>query len=308
LRFVLLIVTVLGASLFIYNWICLQMHLQELLVTASCALRQTRNSVLAISALNVPALQISTDAVRQCAIPYHRVETTYMIGGVVLVGAVAVVIYWLFPFWNLWRGKLVPLSTEDSPELMTYLAELYREAQLARPPSFVCNPFNQTITGLAFGRVGRYYVALSGGLVTLFSTDRAGFRAIVLHELAHLRNADVSKTYFAIATWWAFVMVALIPFAVISAVGFAKNPDDFLVAALARGLFQLRFKCFLPKCILTNPGSQGSIAGDELSIGLFHSYEYPLKQSGKPTRRLFLITGEQESPLRNSLLNRWNHC
>jgi len=111
---------------------------------------------------------------------------------------------------------------------MTYLAELCREAQIARPPSFVCNPFNQTITGLAFGRVGRYYVALSGGLVTLFSTDRASFRAIVLHELAHLRNADVNKTYFAIASWWAFVIVALVPFAVFSAVGFAKNPEVLL--------------------------------------------------------------------------------
>jgi Zn-dependent protease with chaperone function len=225
LRFMLLIVTVLGASLFIYNWIGLQTHFQDLLDSASCALRQTPNSVQALSALNVSAFQKSADVVRQCTIPYRRIQTAYMIGGVVLVVAVAVVIYWLFPFWKLWRGKLVPLSAEDSPELMTYLAELCCEAQLARPPLFVCNPFDQTITGLAFGRVGRYYVALSGGLVTLFSTDRTRFRAIVLHELAHLRNADVTKTYFALACWWAFVMVALVPFAVISAVGFAKNPD-----------------------------------------------------------------------------------
>src|SRR5437773_1166107 len=228
LRFVLLIVTVLGASLFIYNWICLQTHFQELLASASCASHQGPKSIQAISALNVPAFQTAANAVSQCGIPYHRIETVYMISGVVLVGTVAVVIYWLFPLWNLWRGKLVLLSAEDSPELMVYLAELCHEAQLARLPSFVCNPFNQTITGLAFGRVGRYYVALSGGLVTLFSTDRASFRAIVLHELAHLRNADVSKTYFAIASWWAFVIVALVPFIVISAVGFVKNPEVLL--------------------------------------------------------------------------------
>ncbi len=64
--------------------------------------------------------------------------------------------------------------------------------------------------------------------MTLFSKDRVRFRAIVLHELAHLRNADVNKTYFALATWWAFVIVALVPFAVISAVGFAQNPDVLL--------------------------------------------------------------------------------
>ena len=228
LRFMLLIVTVLGASLFIYNWICLQINFQQLLASTSCALLQTPKIKQAVSTYNIPLLNKADDAIRLCGIPYQRLETAYMIGGVVLVLAVAVVIYWFFPFWNLWRGKLVSLSTEDSPELMAYLAELCHEAQLARSPSFVCNPFNQTITGLAFGRVRRYYVALSGGLVTLFAKDRVRFRAIVLHELAHLRNADVNKTYFAIASWWAFVIVALIPFVVISAVGFVQNPDILL--------------------------------------------------------------------------------
>jgi Zn-dependent protease with chaperone function len=226
LRFVLLIVTVLGASLFIYNFFCRLTHFQELLAAASCTLRQTPNLDQAISAQDVSALKTAGDAVRQCGIPFQSILTAYMIGGVVLVGAVAVVIYWLFPFWNLWRGKFVPLSAEDSPELMMYLAELCRETQLARPPSFICNPFNQIITGLAFGRVGRYYVALSGGLVTLFFTDRASFQAIVLHELAHLRNADINKTYFAIATWWAFVIVALVPFAAFSVISAVRFGED----------------------------------------------------------------------------------
>jgi Peptidase family M48 len=60
--------------------------------------------------------------------------------------------------------------------------------------------------------------------VTLFSTDRASFRAIVLHELAHLGDADVNKTYFSLASWWAFVIVALIPFTVISLIGFVQAP------------------------------------------------------------------------------------
>jgi hypothetical protein len=38
-------------------------------------------------------------------------------------------------------------------------------------------------------------VALGGGLVTQFYSDRPRFRAVVLHELAHLRNADVDKIY-----------------------------------------------------------------------------------------------------------------
>jgi Zn-dependent protease with chaperone function len=62
--------------------------------------------------------------------------------------------------------------------------------------------------------------------VTLFSTDRASFRAIVLHELAHLRNADVNKTYFAIATWWAFVIVALVPFTAFDIISAARFGED----------------------------------------------------------------------------------
>ena len=49
-------------------------------------------------------------------------------------------------------------------------------------------------------------------LILRYDTDRAGVRAVVLHELAHLRNRDVGKTYLTIAIWWAFVATALLPF------------------------------------------------------------------------------------------------
>jgi hypothetical protein len=52
---------------------------------------------------------------------------------------------------------------------------------------------------------------LTGGLVTTFYTDREAFRAVVLHELAHLRNGDVDKTYFTMALWYAFLAIAVLP-------------------------------------------------------------------------------------------------
>src|SRR5439155_7766392 len=73
--------------------------------------------------------------------------------------------------------------------------------------------------GLAFGRLGRYYVALTGGLVTQFYTDRPAFRARLLHELAHLKNADVDKTYFSVAILPAFLVTAFLPFAVVAVLG-----------------------------------------------------------------------------------------
>jgi hypothetical protein len=64
------------------------------------------------------------------------------------------------------------------------------------------------------GRVGPYVVAMGAGLVGQYYADRPTFLAIVRHELAHLRNRDVTQTYLAIAIWRAFLLVALLPFAV----------------------------------------------------------------------------------------------
>ena len=49
--------------------------------------------------------------------------------------------------------------------------------------------------------------------MTLHYTDPGSFRAIVLHELAHVRNGDVGKAYAAVAVWRAFIVVALLPLA-----------------------------------------------------------------------------------------------
>jgi len=175
-RFVLLVVSVLGTSLLIYKTLY--------------------NSLPANTAL----LQSS--------------QTTWVFGSVVLLLVMASVIYWFFPVWKIWRDQLEPLNAGDAPEIVAYLAELCHEAGLTSPPLFVLNPLNRTGTGLAFGRLGRYYIVLNAGLVIKFYKDRPAFRAVVLHELAHLRNADVDKTYFSLAIGLAFLIAALIPLAI----------------------------------------------------------------------------------------------
>lgn len=175
-HFVLLIVSVLGSSLLVYSALY--------------------NSLPANTA------------------PILSSQTTWVMSGVVLLLVVAAVIYWVFPMWKIWRDKLEPLDAEDAPEIVAYLAELCREAELTSPPLFVLNPLNRTSTGLAFGRLGRYYIVLNAGLVTKFYKDRPAFRAVVLHELAHLHNADVDKTYFSLAIGLAFLIAALVPLAI----------------------------------------------------------------------------------------------
>ena len=66
---------------------------------------------------------------------------------------------------------------------------------------------------VAFGHLGRKYVKLGAGLVTRFRTDPPAFRAVVLHELAHLRNKDVDKSWFSVALLLGFAMLVLLPLA-----------------------------------------------------------------------------------------------
>jgi Zn-dependent protease with chaperone function len=205
-RFVLLIALVLGSSLYIY-WYLSPIE-QQLTLDSQCK----------------PGVGYI-----DCVAPYTRAIGWWLIGGVLLVLAAAGGMYWLTPMWKLWRNKLMPLTAEDAPEMVVYLADLCHKVGLAKPPVFVLNPLSSGTDGLAFGRIGRYYVVLSGGLVTLFTTDQAAFRAILLHELAHLVNADIDKTYFTVAIWRSFVAVALVPFIVISMGILFDHPGQYLL-------------------------------------------------------------------------------
>jgi Zn-dependent protease with chaperone function len=223
-RFVLLIVSILGASLFIYQMLYYSVPRlsQQLLNTYSrCYDLAGPVPVGPITDEAALAASFARNAIfNQCIAPVQRQIASCMLGGVLLLLAVAGVIYWNFPRWKIRRDELVPVRAEDAPEVVAYLVSLCREAGLVRPPLFLWNPLNLSRTGLAFGRYGSYYIAISGGLVTQFYTDQPAFRAVMLHELAHLRNADVNKTYFTIAIWWAFVITALLPIVVVTILQF----------------------------------------------------------------------------------------
>jgi Zn-dependent protease with chaperone function len=218
-RFFLLIVSLLGTSLYIFNVLYFSLiggGMGALSVYAQCDERATRLA-LALARRSGGAepsslLAWKAAAADQCTGPFGGTTAAWMLGGVALLLAVTWLIYWTLPAWMQRRRQLAPLTSEDAPEVAAHLLELSAEAGLSHPPRFVWNPLDATTGALAFGRAGAYYVALAGGLVTQFYTDPAAFRAVLRHELAHLRNGDVDKTYLAVATWRAFVVVALIPY------------------------------------------------------------------------------------------------
>ena len=219
-RFVLLIVMVLGSSMFIYNWLYMGMPGSKVWVNASLKCQELYPNPEDIDIGNWR--KDPTDfgnrvtAASRCLAEANKPIAIWMISGTALLIGLAGIIYWMWPVLKIKRQGLVPLSAEDSPDMIAYLNDLCHEIGLFHPPIFLLDASNLGISGLTFGRKGRYYLAIPGGLVVMFTTDRPAFRAIMLHELAHLRNADVTKTYFTLAIWWAFVVVALVPFAVTS--------------------------------------------------------------------------------------------
>lgn len=213
-RFVMLMVATIAATLLVYSFLygVIPTNVQALYgAYSSCY-----NTALAAHPGNTFGdLRDFFATYESCVIPAYQVVAGWAGLGVALLLSVTGVIYWLFPIWKIWRGGFKPLHSGNTPPgMMELLSDLCRLSEVSRPTVFLLNPYSSATSGVAFGRFGRRYIVLHRGLVMLFQTDRPAFRAIVLHELAHLRNADVDKTYFTISIVWSFVFTVLLPWVV----------------------------------------------------------------------------------------------
>lgn len=145
---------------------------------------------------------------------YRPVVNQLILGIFAATAAVLIVARLIFQFaprWTIRRQQLSPLTAEDVPEVNDYLEGLCAEMELRRQPTFLWNPLNATRSAFTFGNRSRQYVAMNMGLVSQFFADREAFRAVLLHELAHIKNADLAKSQFATAVWYAFLALAAVP-------------------------------------------------------------------------------------------------
>ncbi|MEU6075789.1 M48 family metalloprotease [Micromonospora sp. NPDC047074] len=148
---------------------------------------------------------------RSCLRPVLTGQVAFAAAGLAALAGVAALGYAGHPRWLVRRHRLLRLSTTASPRLVADLDELARTAGLARTPSWWLAPGRRTTGGQAFGLPGRRRVALDAGLLVLRARDLPAFRAVVRHELAHLRNRDIDMTYLTVWIWRAFVVVAVVP-------------------------------------------------------------------------------------------------
>ncbi|WP_143174150.1 M48 family metalloprotease [Streptoalloteichus hindustanus] len=132
-----------------------------------------------------------------------------LLGPVVLVAA-ATALFFAIAAWK--ARRVVPVRRVDRDgDLTRVLDDLVATAGLTRAPAFVVDPTATSTGAVVFGRDGRPVVSLHGGLLVRRHTDPARFRAVVLHELAHVRNRDITLTYATVALWRVFLALVLLP-------------------------------------------------------------------------------------------------
>jgi Zn-dependent protease with chaperone function len=66
-------------------------------------------------------------------------------------------------------------------------------------------PKNKKGDMFVFGNRGKYYIAIPLGLVYEFKNDPEKYKPLFLHEVAHIFNGDVSKTFITLSIWSFFV-------------------------------------------------------------------------------------------------------
>ncbi|MET8824302.1 M48 family metalloprotease [Streptomyces sp. NPDC004610] len=129
-----------------------------------------------------------------------------------LLAAAAVVYAWL-PRRRDRKNRTLPVAmVSRDTSLQDELAQLRELSGTTPGVRFRVDPTRTTAGAVVYGSAGRYTVCLHAGLVARRGRDPDGFRTVVLHELAHIRNRDVDFAQGSTALWRVFVVLALLPY------------------------------------------------------------------------------------------------
>ncbi|MER5758871.1 M48 family metalloprotease [Streptomyces sp. NPDC002082] len=133
-------------------------------------------------------------------------------GWPLMVALVAGALFYVLPLWKVRRGRVVPLGMLDPDgELRSLMQELCA-ATGVRVPRVVVDPGAQSVGAVVFGRTSRPVVCLHGGLLAVRHGNPDRFRAVLLHELAHIANRDVTLTYATVTLWRSFLGLVILPY------------------------------------------------------------------------------------------------
>jgi Zn-dependent protease with chaperone function len=134
------------------------------------------------------------------------------VGLVVGVFALAAGIYRTYPARLRRRFKLQRLPQEKLPELEGEIQYLAHLAGVSPIPTIELGQNARSQGGQAFGFKGEHALRLERGLYrVVLLKSRDIFRAVVLHELGHIVNQDIWRSYFAQALCTAVIVLAIVP-------------------------------------------------------------------------------------------------
>lgn len=149
----------------------------------------------------------------RCVAPVYRDEVIWAVGGALLVFVVATLLYWAQPWYISRRHRLIKVDPQREKELVEALSALWGAPRWRRSPVYWRDP-RASRDGRAFGGRNIHFGKrlLTEGMVPEKDTaERKVFDAVLAHEIAHVRERDVAKTYLSIWIWYVFVVVVVAP-------------------------------------------------------------------------------------------------
>jgi Zn-dependent protease with chaperone function len=240
-RFLLLIATAVASSIYVYAWMV--SRLESVSDAPASCVRTARAE--GVDLLPQPLIDWYSDCVVWTNVQQARVVALMLF----VFTVVTVVIYWCMPIW-LARG-LKPLRDLDADMNMApvvrEIERILAEHPLRPAASLYVDHASGRGANRAFGRFGRYAIALDIGLLARAVRDGTDprLRCVLRHEMAHIRNRDIDLTYLTIAVWWGFLAAVALPFTVV-----AVNAPDALMDFAWRILLLLVLLWFVRAAVI----------------------------------------------------------
>ncbi|MEU5153019.1 M48 family metalloprotease [Glycomyces sp. NPDC021274] len=160
----------------------------------------------------------NADAIAACLEQYPAPSMWLAAAWIGLLLAATFLLFKAMPKWKARRGRYVPLELvpggQAARERIEELAEALELGDV-RKLTVVVDPVAATESAVMFGSNRRPRMRMHRGLLDARSAKPDTFDAVVLHELAHLKNRDLTITFLVIAMWRVFVWLVLVPYLVL---------------------------------------------------------------------------------------------
>lgn len=163
------------------------------------------------------SLTRNADAVAACLERYPAPSMWLAAIWIGLLLAATFLLFKAMPKWKARRSRYVPLELlPGGATARTRIDELADALGLTGSKvAVVVDPVAATESAVMFGSNARPRMRMHRGLLDAMGTKPKTFDAVVLHELAHLKNRDLTITYLVIAMWRVFVLLVLVPYLIV---------------------------------------------------------------------------------------------